>query len=226
LSEGGTPAFASMRRDPMTHDSGTGKVCGAILAGGNSLRMGRDKAFIEIDGHPLISRIAALLAPITDEIVVSSNERALYHPLGFPVIPDVYPGRGPLAGLHAVMAHTRRPLVLLLACDLPHVHDGLLRSLIDCSEGYDAMIPLSSDGLAHPLSAVYRRTCLRFIESSLSGQNNRMVAFLEDSPLKVRWLRPDEGCFSDQDLVNLNFPKDLDDYLAKKVQSPPRQTRQ
>ena len=196
--------------------SGEKIICGAILAGGKSLRMGRDKAFIEIDGRPLITRMAALLAPITDEIIISSNERTLYHPLGFPVIPDVFLEQGPLAGLHAVMAHTRRALILLLACDLPRVHAGLLCSLIECSAGYDAVIPRSNGGLAHPLSAVYRRTCFRFIESSLSGQKNKMTAFLEDSPLNVRWLRPDEGSFSDQDLVNLNSPKDLDDYLAGK----------
>ncbi len=189
-------------------------VCGAILAGGMSLRMGRDKAFIEINGRPMITRLVNLLACLTDQIIISANDHALFEHLGFPVVADIYAGQGPLAGLHAVMAHSPRPLVLLLACDLPGIHKGLLHRLIDLSDGFDAVIPRSTDGLTHPLCAVYRRTCMEFIEANLARHKNKMVGFLEDSPLTVRWLESKEGSFVDQDLFNLNSPKDLDDYIA------------
>lgn len=176
--------------------------------------MGRDKALVEIRGQTMIVRAAAELASLTDEVVISASEPVRYESLGYPVIRDIYPGQGPLAGLHAAMAHTQRPLLLLLACDLPRVRSGFLSRLIELSDGFDAVLPRSGDGGVHPLCAVYRRTTLPYIEAALIQQMNKMTAFLENSPLKVRWPRSEEGFFEDEDLVNLNSPKDLDDYLA------------
>jgi molybdopterin-guanine dinucleotide biosynthesis protein A len=190
-------------------------VCGVILAGGKSLRMGREKALLEIHGLPMVARLAELLASLTDEILISSDNRASLESFGHPVIADLFPGQGPLAGLHAAIKHTHRPLVLLLACDLPRLHAGLLRSLIKASLGFDAVVPRTTDGCIHPLCAIYRRTCAGPAEDRLVRGENKMIAFLEDPALKVRWLRPEEGSFVNDDLANLNSPKDLEDFLGK-----------
>ncbi len=176
--------------------------------------MGRDKALLEIHGQSMIVRAAAGLSSLTDEIIISASDPSQYQSLGFPVIADVFPGQGPLAGLHAAMSHTRRPLLLLLACDLPRVSSGLLSHIVELSVGFDAVIPRTSDGRIHPLCAVYRRTCLPFIQEALIHQVNKMVGFLVDPALKVCWLSPEEGFFTDADLINLNSPRDLDDYIA------------
>ena len=189
-------------------------VCGVILTGGKSLRMGLNKAFLNIQGQPMVVRSAAHLAAVTDEILISSNDPAPYEVLGLPVIPDLYPGQGPLAGLHAAMAHTRRSLVLLLACDLPRIHSGMLARLIHGAPGFDAVVPRTTDERVHPLCAVYRRTCFKHIEANLVCLKNKMVAFLENPSLKVNWLEPAEGSFVDEDLINLNSPNDLEAYLA------------
>lgn len=190
----------------------TDEICGVILAGGKSLRMGRDKALLEVHGQSLIARTASLLSSMSDEIVISANDPTPYASLSLPVIRDVYPGQGPLAGLHAAMAWTRRPLVLLLACDLPRVHSQMLARLIELSDGFDAVIPRTTDGGFHPLCAVYRRTCLSAIEASLIQQMNKMTAFLENSPLRVQWPTSTEGFYVDEDLINLNSPGDLFKY--------------
>ncbi len=192
----------------------TDEVCGVILAGGKSLRMGRDKALLEVHGQSLIARAASVLSSVSDEIVVSANDPTPYTSLGLQVIADAYPGQGPLAGLHAVMTWTRRPLVLLLACDLPRVHSRMLARLIELSEGFDMVIPQTADGGFHPLSAIYRRTCLPFIEAVLIQQVNKMTAFLANSPLRARWLTSTEGFFADSDLINLNSPNDLFEYTS------------
>ena len=88
-----------------------------ILAGGNSRRMGTDKALLVLQGRSLIGTIVDRVRMITDEIWISANDQFKYEFLGLPVIQDVYQGQGPLAGLHSGMRHTGRPLVLLLACD-------------------------------------------------------------------------------------------------------------
>jgi len=191
-------------------------VCGVILAGGRSARMGRDKVLLQIHGLPMASRLARLLATLTDEIVIASSEkRPALESLGHPVIPDLFPGQGPLAGLHAALKHTHRPLVLLLACDLPSLHANLLRGLIDASPGFDVVVPRTTDGRIHPLCGVYRKTCARPAEERLIRGENKMIDFLEDPVLAVRRLRNEEGCFADHDLANLNSPKDLEDYLEK-----------
>ena len=130
-----------------SENGGKGSICGVILAGGKSRRMGREKALLRIQGLPLAARLAQLLASVTDEIVIScSGNGAALESLGYPVIQDLFPGQGPLAGLHAAIHHTQRPLVLLLACDLPCLHADLLRGLIDASAGFDAVVPQTAGG--------------------------------------------------------------------------------
>jgi molybdopterin-guanine dinucleotide biosynthesis protein A len=177
--------------------------------------MGREKALLEINGLPMAARLTQLLAPLTGEIVISSSGRSQdLEQFGHLVIPDLFPGQGPLAGLHAVLKRTHRPLVLLLACDLPRLHTGLLRALIEASPGFDAVVPRTSDGRIHPLCAVYRGTCVGPAEDRLARGENKMIAFLEDPALTVRRLSPDDGSFADDHLTNLNYPKDLEEFTA------------
>jgi len=189
-------------------------VCGVILAGGKSLRMGREKALLQIHGLPMVAHLAQLLGSVTDEIVVSRSESLpALESFGLAFIPDLFPGQGPLAGLHAALMHTHRPLVLLLACDMPFLHAALLRGLIDASPGFDAVVPQTSDGRIHPLCAVYRRTCAGVAGDRLVRGENKMISFLEDPTLNVRRVGPEDGFFVPSDLANLNSPKDLEDLL-------------
>ncbi len=192
--------------------NGRADYCGVILAGGKSARMGRDKALIEIHGIPMIRRLAEMLLVFTDRVIVSANNRSAYDFLGLPVVADIFPGRGPLAGLHAAMVHSSLPTFLLVACDMPRIPPSLLHRLVDLSNGYDAVVPLTSRGQAQPMCALYHRTCFAVIERRLKGRLNRFTAFVEDRSLRVRWLPPGEGCFTDDDMCNLNYPKDLYDF--------------
>jgi len=183
-----------------------------ILAGGQSRRMGFNKALLQLDGRPLIQRILQLVRPLTDQVLVSSNDPSPYEFLGLPVIADVFKGQGPLAGLHAAMLHSPRSLFLLLACDLPKLRESLLGQLVLSVEGFDAVVPRTADGGKHPLCAVYRRTCLPVIEGNLRTGTNKVSDIFAASLLRVRWLRAEEGGFSDFDLANLNSPEDLTAY--------------
>jgi len=105
-------------------------LCAVILAGGESRRMGFNKALLEINGRPVIQTLAELARKITDEVLISANDAGGYAFLGLTIVPDVHRGQGPMAGLHAAFARTSRSLVLLMACDLPNLRGDLLRSLI------------------------------------------------------------------------------------------------
>jgi len=192
-------------------------LCAVILAGGQSRRMGSDKALLIVRGRPLIELVVGKVRSLTDSILLSSNETTPYAFMGLPVVQDVFRGQGPLAGLHAAMMASRRPLFLLLACDLPEIQETLLHTLIRNIYDCDAVIPRTSDGRVHPLAAVYRRSCLPRLAQNLERGVNRVTDLFLDSSLSVRWLDPSDGGFEDSDLHNLNTPEDLAAYRAGDV---------
>jgi molybdopterin-guanine dinucleotide biosynthesis protein A len=192
--------FLSMNRDD---------ICAVILAGGQSSRMGFNKALLDVGGKPMIRVLVDRVRPLTDQILISSNDVSSYRFLNCPVIPDHFTGCGPLAGFHAAMLWNTCSLYIMLACDLPRLRAPLLDKLVSLADGFDAAIPRTSDGLAHPLCAVYRRTCLPSIEKALQQGTNKVIETILNETLTVRWVGPGEGMFSDSDLANINTPEDL-----------------
>lgn len=172
--------------------------------------MGFNKALLDIGGQPLIRILIDRVRPLAGRILISSNDPSSYQFLNFPVIPDQFSGRGPLAGFHAAMNSNSCLLYLILACDLPNLKAPVMRSLLSLADGYDAAIPRTSDGLAHPLCAVYRRTCLQPIEKALLRGSNKVIETFLTPSLAIRWVEPDEGHFTDSDLANINTPEDLE----------------
>jgi molybdopterin-guanine dinucleotide biosynthesis protein A len=194
---------------------GTKEICGVILAGGRNTRMGRDKALLELGGKTIIERQADLLRERLTEVLISTNNPAEYSFMGLPLVKDLNPGRGPLEGLRSAMLSSGRSLFLVLACDMPAVTLSLLDQLIRCSDGFDAVVPRTSDKKPHPLCAIYRRSCLTAIERNLSGGDLRFSMILEDPGLKVGWIDPGERGFLDADLCNLNAPEDILKYMNR-----------
>ena len=94
-------------------------VAGAVLAGGASSRMGRPKAFIEIDGRTLLDRaVGALTAAAIDPVIVVGGDQAAIEAAGHRFVPDEYPGEGPLGGIISALGAVDTDLVVVLACDL------------------------------------------------------------------------------------------------------------
>ncbi len=180
-----------------------------ILAGGQSRRMGFNKALLKIDGRPLIQILSDRMRPLTDRIIISANDSDSYRFLNIPVILDRFSGHGPLAGLHAAMLGQESTLYVLLACDLPNLPITMLEKMVLLCEGFDAAIPRTDNGLAHPLCAVYRRTCLPYIEQALERGEKKFIEIFVSNPLAVRWISPEEGQYNETDLANINSPDDL-----------------
>lgn len=182
--------------------------------------MGFNKALIDVDGRPIISILIDQVRKLTNRILISSNDDSSYRFLNFPVVPDRFAGCGPLAGLHAAMRSNECSLYVVLACDLPNLQARLLRSLLSLAEGFDAVIPQTRDGVAHPLCAVYRRTCLPAIEKALENGTNKFIETFLDSTLAVRWVGPDEGVYSQSELANINTPEDLQSLRSRRLLDP------
>lgn len=191
-----------------------------ILAGGRSRRMGRDKVWLDLDGQPLVERVARRVLPLADEVIFSTRTPdrfvALQNALGVPaqIVEDQYPGAGPLAGIHAGLKVARHDLLLALAADMPFVSLPLLTYLRNLAAGYDIVapqIPRRDTGeLAwEPLHALYRRTCLPAIERRLSAGDRVVFGFFPDAHTRVAL--PDEIQRFDPDFLsffNINTPED------------------
>ncbi len=191
-----------------------------ILAGGRSRRMGQDKVWLPLDGVPMIERVVNRVLPVAAEILFSANapERfeALARALPVPsrVVADLFPGAGPLAGIHAGLTAARHDLLLALAADMPFVSLALVRQMIRLAQGFDAVAPQmphpETGELAwEPLHALYRRSCAPAIAARLAAGERRVFCFLQD--VRTRPLTPAEVAAVDPDarsFYNVNTPED------------------
>ena len=183
-----------------------------IQAGGESRRMGQDKALAPFLGQPLIQRLVTRLSPMADELIVTTNQPDAFKFLGLPLFPDARPGRGALGGLYTALAHASQPLVAVVACDMPFANAGLLafQARVLQDEAADVAIPLMPEGY-EPMHAVYRReTCLPAVEWALDNDQWKLISWF--SRVRVRALSPEECHLLDpQDLAfaNVNTPQEL-----------------
>lgn len=151
-------------------------ISGAILAGGKSSRMGRDKAFLPFpapDGPPLIVRQAALMRELGITDLLISGRPETDYGSAVPdarMILDAVPDAGPLAGLSAVLAAARHEHTLVLAVDLPHMTAGCLRNLIAAAIPPAGIVPLGPKGY-EPLAALYPRTLLPLLDRALASRD-------------------------------------------------------
>jgi molybdopterin-guanine dinucleotide biosynthesis protein A len=185
-------------------------VSAVVLAGGQSRRMGRDKALIDYQGRPIIAHVVDTLRALADDIVVVSNRSDLYGSFGARVVPDYEPPCGPLGGIAVGLRNAQHPLAVIVACDMPFLNVTLLRRLIDLAEGYDAVVPQKGDEF-EPLHAVYRRVCYESIVQRLARGERRVISFFAD--VRLRPVPESEWRLLDpagRSLVNLNTPDDLD----------------
>jgi len=184
-------------------------VVGFVVAGGRSLRMGRDKALLPWGETDLLGHAIARLRAVTADVRILCGPEPRYVDRGVPVVTDVVPDAGPLAGVVAGLAAAPGRPGLFLAVDLPRVPPSLLAGLVELSGGWDAVVPVSPRG-PEPLCALYGPACLAPMRRRMATGELRMTAFWPD--VRVRRLAADElARHGDPDGIfrNLNAPGDL-----------------
>jgi molybdopterin-guanine dinucleotide biosynthesis protein A len=153
---------------------------GAVLAGGRSRRMGRDKAFVRHEDRALagIAR-SALLDAGAGEVFSVGGDLARLRKLGFVAIPDDDAGQGPLGGLVTALQAAASDWVVVLACDLPWASAATIRELLGyADDGTDAVVPLLA-GRPQPTHAVWRRDCRATLRDAYATGERRLTAALE-----------------------------------------------
>ena len=182
---------------------------GYILTGGKSSRMGADKAFLDFGGSTLLERAVAVVYETSPNFAIVGDP-AKFAAYGA-VIADLYPGCGPLAGIHAALMHSSAELNLMLAVDMPFVTRELLAFLFAAANETDAIVvvPRTARGF-QPLCAVYRRAFASTAEEALRAGNYKIDAVFP--AVAVRVIEEEElarAGFSEQLFFNVNTPGDL-----------------
>ncbi len=194
----------------------------AVLAGGESTRMGSNKALKMLGGKQVISHVIDSLAPMTSDIFIVSGDVAAYENLTLPVCADQYPQRASLVGVYSALAASRNRYCFAVACDMPFTEPMLVGRLASLVPGYDAVVPVSQRG-NEPLHAIYSRDCLEHMRDQIENGVFSMSEML--AGLRVRYVELAEMipyCDPDMVFINVNTVVDLDQasllvpYLQKK----------
>ena len=184
----------------------------AIQAGGESRRMGRNKALVPFGGQALIAHVAARLAGLGDELFVTAKQPDLYAFLGLPVYPDVVPGQGALGGLLTALRRAKHPALGVIACDMPFASPALLQYQFHLlsEKKADIVVPLTGSGF-EPLHAVYRtEVCLPVVEAAIAAGEWKLSGWF--GQVEVISLAADDWSNYDPDGVvftNLNTPDEF-----------------
>ncbi|MBK8780691.1 MAG: molybdenum cofactor guanylyltransferase [Anaerolineales bacterium] len=194
-----------------------------IQAGGQSSRMGEDKALKLFLGRPLIERVIENLLPIADEMIVTTNRPAEYGFLNHRLVPDLRPRRGSLGGLYTAIASASHPFVAVAACDMPFASKNYFESAYRLMVKEEADVVISKTDQGHePFHALYRReACLPVIESAIDADQWKVIAWFPQ--VKLRVVSPDElKSFDPSGLCfwNLNTPEEFTE--AERIARLPR----
>jgi molybdopterin-guanine dinucleotide biosynthesis protein A len=194
------------------------KISGIILAGGKNLRMGKNKAFLEVNGERIIDRTKRLYLELFAEVLLVTNSPLDYLDLNLRIAADLHPGKGALGGIYTGLFHASHSHAFVAACDMPFLNKALIKYLVDLSPSYDIVIPKTQDGL-QPLHAIYSRKCLPFMEELIRKDNLKIIDFFHR--VKKREVLTEEILLLDPgfaSFLNVNTPEDLariQDYPAR-----------
>ena len=182
-----------------------------ILAGGKSSRMGTDKALIKVNNDNMLESAVRALAGGFSELVVSANNKS-YDSLEIRTVSDVFPGRGPLAGIHACLLASGNDVNFVVPCDMPFIDVKLALYMVELAAGFDVVVPKIGN-YYEPLFAVYNKSCLPAIEAHLMAGQNKVTMLFSEGKLRVRNVNKEEiekFGHSESLFFNVNTPVDLE----------------
>lgn len=160
------------------------QVTGVILAGGQSRRMGRDKAFLPFGKGLLIERVIEVIQQVTDDVILITNTPEQYERFALPMFSDVIPEAGSLGGIYTGLISAKTPYSLCLACDMPFVKPEFLRFLCDTAAEADVVIPRNAEDF-QPLCAVYSQVCRDPIRHKIEVGQLKITGFFDQVSVRV-----------------------------------------
>jgi molybdopterin-guanine dinucleotide biosynthesis protein A len=183
-------------------------VAGFVTAGGRSSRMGKDKAWLELAGRPMIEHVIAALQPVTCGVSIIANDSE-YQKLGLPVFPDSHGGIGPLEAIRISLLNTKNPRALLVGCDLPFVTSELFKFLVSLDGPNGAVVPMSANQKLEPLCAIYCTSAVNAVENLIAIGERKISLLYDRVPTRfVRFEELQQLAGSELFFRNINTPGD------------------
>ncbi|MGO3182146.1 MAG: molybdenum cofactor guanylyltransferase [Aequorivita sp.] len=179
------------------------KVTSFILAGGKSSRMGMDKGFCTLNQEEFIPLIAKCLSPFSQEIILVSGIE-VYDTFGLKRIEDIYPGKGPIAGIHSALNYTSTEKNIIISCDIPSITSKLIKRLLD-EDGGEQVVHLATENNAMPLVALYKKSTLDHFKNKLENNELKLRDALNNLEVKTVQVAKEE----EELLANINTPQQL-----------------
>ena len=187
-------------------------IMAVVLAGGQSRRMGQDKASLTIGGLSFLEKIAGELAGF-GEVLVSVADAGAPRLSGCRNVVDVYKGCGPLSGLYSALSVIETEALLAVSCDLPFFNRALGEYLVaQLDADADAVVPVTA-GRIHPLCAVYRKRCAGVFKQQLEQGDLKLRNAL--MRLRTKYVEITDGDFAEMLDKNINTRADLETLGAK-----------
>ncbi len=187
------------------------EILGVVLAGGKSLRLGRDKAAEIFSGQNLLGRTVGLLSRLVPEVVVSGRDPSVLG-IDAPWLPDAVSGKGPAGGILTVLEAYGRP-ILAVSCDLPFLDEQTLRRLLHARKQRHPDVLLTAyrrtdSGFMESLVAVYEPGGAPLLRQAIAAGVNRLFSiFTENLRLPLDY-DPDDAITA-KPFFNVNYPRDL-----------------
>ena len=169
--------------------------------------MGKDKALLEVNGKKLVQRVHEKVKNLFAETIVIANKPDALTFLDIPVFPDLIANLGPLGGIYTALKHSSFPQCLVIACDLPFIPEGLIRSLCDDAEDHDILSIDFGRGV-EPLCAVYHQDCIKMIENQIESKNYKVSDLFDHVTVKIQHV-PKGHSDSFYGFFNINTPEDV-----------------
>jgi molybdopterin-guanine dinucleotide biosynthesis protein A len=179
-----------------------------VMAGGDSRRMGQDKANLLLGEHTLLQSVVATLQPLFAEVILSVRQPR--PEIDLTQVCDDPAHSGPLAGLAAALEHATTPWIFAVACDMPFITPAVVEYLALQRADYQAVVPMVG-GFPQPMAAFYAKSCLDEVRACLHGNGKHSFRALLD---KIQVLYVSEVQLQDIDpqlrsFFDLDTPQDV-----------------
>ncbi len=171
--------------------------------------MGENKAFIKVDGVPIINRIYDLFKELFQEVIIVTDQKGVFKNFDSKIYSDLIPNKGSLGGLYTGIFFSSFHYSFCVACDMPFIKKSLVQYLINNIEDEDVIIPRTKDGL-QPLHAIYSKMCLEPIKHTLEKEKYKIIDFY--NMVKVKIVEENDLVSLDplkESFINVNTPDEL-----------------
>ncbi len=187
------------------------EITGVILAGGQSRRMGFNKAEADMHGASMLNRMIDKMQQLTHTLIVSVGATP-YPNIKLPQIPDEFPQCGPMGGIYSVLKTYNSSLNLVVSCDIPLVSVSLLKYIVSEARNNNAQItvPVDQTGELQMMCAVFRKEVIPILKQQIDSGAVKMKGLLELVSVEYIKINENHPLYDEHAFINVNNPSSLE----------------